>query len=274
MSLSTDTLKQAKKYDKLNDDKKLAFINQAYHDECGSYQVIAEAVGTYANKIRRDARKLGVAPKTKSQAQSEALQSGRHKHPTKGTQRDEATKVKISETRSIAWENMSDAERKRLSNIGKEQWNNKSPAERRKLQQAAGDAIRQASQDGSKLERFLRKQLIKEGYYTEFHKKKVIKNVDLEVDIWLPKLNVAIEIDGPSHFEPIWGEKTLARNQRADAEKTGLILARGMVLIRLRQTKNISEKLKRDLLTALLETLEDVKKKFPPKHERHIIIGD
>ena len=74
----------AKKYNTLTDTQKKAFLNEAYHGADLSYPVIAEACGTYANKVRRDGVRLGIKSKDKSQAQKTALKSGRHKHPTKG----------------------------------------------------------------------------------------------------------------------------------------------------------------------------------------------
>lgn len=273
-SLSSSLLKQAKNYHQLNTKQKTKFLTQAYIVEGASYQTIADATGINSNKIIRDAKLLGIKSRNRSEAQALALKSGRHKHPTQGTQRSQEVKDKISETRAEAWLELTPEERERFAEIGKQQWKNMSEDEKKSLQRAAGDAIRQASVDGSKLERFLCNSLIQAGYVVEFHKERVIQNQNLQVDMWLPKLRIAIEVDGPSHWSPIWGQKTLSRNQRADVQKTGLILSKGMVLIRVRQKQDISEKFKRDILDKLLNTIRQIEHTFPESGDRHIILGD
>jgi very-short-patch-repair endonuclease len=78
-------------------------------------------------------------------------------------------------------------------------------------------------------------------------------------------LNTAIEVDGPSHFENIWGEAILRKNQIRDYEKNGLLLQQGFVIIRIQQTRSLSEKYKRDTLATVIETLEKIRKKKPAK---------
>jgi hypothetical protein len=40
-----------------------------------------------------------------------------------------------------------------------------------------------------------------------------------EVDIWVPSMALAFEIQGPSHYEPIYGMDRLLGEQRNDEEK-------------------------------------------------------
>ena len=90
----------------------------------------------------------------------------------------------------------------------------------------------------------------------------------------MPELGVAIEVDGPSHFEPIWGQEALERTQKSDKQKNGLILYSGLVLIRIAQKKNISEKYKRELMLSLRNNLEEISVKYPSRENRYIEIGD
>ncbi len=267
-------LELGKDYHRLSDSDKKRYLDFLYTAERKSYAEIAEGVGTYTNKIRRDAVKLGIKSRNKSEAQSLALSGGRHKHPTKGTIRDEKTKMKIGEGVAKTWDNLSDEERERRSEIGREVWNQKTDEEKRKIHEASHKAILEAAKKGSKLELFLFNELLKAGYRTEIHKEQFIQNERLQIDLFLPELNVAIEVDGPSHDLPVWGEKVLRRNQRADREKNGLVLARGLVLIRVKHRRNLSAKRQRDLLGGLLEILKKIEQKFPPKNERLIIIGE
>ena len=67
------------------------FLMKEYVDNERSTYDLAKELGTYPNKISRALKALGVPMRDKSSAQSAALSSGRHKHPTKGKKRSEAT---------------------------------------------------------------------------------------------------------------------------------------------------------------------------------------
>jgi len=265
---------QAEKYDKLSEEEKASFLTQAYQIKYMSFREIAHITNTYPNKIRRDAKRFGIESRNKSEAQKAAITTGRQQHPTKGKTRGDDVKLKISEKRAQAWEELAPEERERLSELGRQQWQNMSSVEKEALQKAAGDAIRKASKEGSKLEKYLHKELIKAGYQVEFHKERMIQNARLQIDIWLPELTTAIEVDGPSHFSPIWGEKSLARNQKSDNTKTGLLLGSGAVIIRIKQNKSLSQKYKRDLLKNIIAELVKIDKHFPQPGNRHIILGE
>jgi len=115
MALSKKLQQQAKNYKNLNKGARLRFLQDAYIKDENSFGIIADAVGTYANLIRRHAKALGIKSRTKSQAQSLSLKNDVAKHPTKGKKRSEATKEKISEKRAASWKNMSDEQRKHIS---------------------------------------------------------------------------------------------------------------------------------------------------------------
>lgn len=262
------------KYNTLCLEDKKEIIEWMYHDMGMSWAVIADKLDTYPNKIRREAVKLGVKSKDKSEAQKVALATGRHKHPTRNTERDELTKVAISESMSDVWENLSEDEKKRRSRLGKEQWAAMPNNEKIEFRRKAHAAVREAAESGSKLEQYLFKQLVKHGYVVDFHKEHLILNERLHIDLLLPRLRVAVEVDGPSHFKPIWGVKTLERNKKSDIEKDGLLIAKGLVVIRVRQKKALSAKFKRDMLNEVLHTLSKIKNSFPTKGNRRIILGE
>ena len=250
-------------------DENVKFILDNY-DSMSTYQ-LAEKLDTYPNKVRRALKKLGVQLKTKSEAQKQALSSGRHKHPTKGTVRDESTKIKISESVYTYWQDLSDEEREARSETARENWENMSDAAKENLRQSAAEAVREAAKNGSKMEIFLKEHLTNSGLEVIFHKKGLVSNFNLEVDLFLPTLKVAIEIDGPAHFFPIWGQESLNKHIRADAEKAGLLLAGGFVLIRVKHTsKSLTGKHKRDLVSLIEGELDKIDKKFPSKKKRFI----
>jgi len=81
-------------YSNLDDNQKYKILQEMYVEKKMSFADIASEYGTYANKIRRDAVSLKIKIRDKSEAQKNALITGKHKHPTKGTTRSEDTKIK------------------------------------------------------------------------------------------------------------------------------------------------------------------------------------
>ena len=235
-------------------------LYRLYITEGLSWDNIAEMYHTYPNKVRRDAAKFGIHSRSKSYAQSLALSKKRAIHPTEGKKRSEATKIKISNTVTINWSELSDTEKEERSKQAKAQWAKMTDEERKAFQKASAIAIRKAAVEGSKLEKYLYEELMKAGHQVEFHKERVLANQNLHLDLFLPKIGVAIEVDGLSHFEPIWGEETLEKNKQADHTKAGLLLNAGAILIRVQCIKKtISQKYQRDILANILETLEKLK---------------
>ena len=240
----------------------------------GNYSTyeLAEKFETYPNKIRRILRKNGIALRSKSAAQKSALKKGRASHPTKGKTQSTATRRKISDSQGRIWDDMSDEDRQKRSDNGKDAWNKKSEEEKNQLIRKAQDAIRESSKIGSKMERFLLQRLTEEGFRVDFHKDHWLRNQQLQVDLFLPEFRAAIEVDGPSHFKPVWGMDNLIKNQRADRQKTGLILGSGLVMIRIKQEKKLSQRYQREVENGLFKLLKRIKEKYPKENERYFEI--
>lgn len=234
-----------------------------YVKEEKSTHAIAKIYNTYPNKIIRALKELEVKLRDKSSAQAVALKQGRSQHPTEGKERPQEVKNKISDSMYDQWQNMSDEEKERRSDMAKQQWEDMSPEDKQEFFKKATIAIKKASKEGSKLELYVFKALTEAGFDVYAHTSN-LPNVNLEMDLVVPSLKTAIEIDGPSHFEPIWGEEALQRQQKADREKAGHLLNAGCCLIRVgTRDKNVSEKLKRDVAELVIEELMKIKKNFP-----------
>lgn len=262
------------KYNELNDNSKEQTIRELYVVKKQSFQQIAEQLGTYSNKIRRDAIKFKIPIRDKQQAQKNALKNGTHKHPTKGTQRSEQTKNKIGKGVLDSWESLTAQEVLDRKNKAKAQWDKLSNDQKENMINKANQAVRNSSKTGSKLEKFLTNKLLSDGYKIDFHKEQLLSNTRLQIDIFIPSLNIAIEVDGPSHFLPVWGEDALNRNIKYDNKKTGLILGKGCAMIRIKQTKDFSKSRALLVYEKLLDTLKNIEKKFPDINNRIIEIGD
>ena len=259
-----------KNYWNLPDEERKKFLSKAYYDKNMSWIAISEELSTYPNKVRREAKRLGIESRDKSGAQKVALKEGRSEHPTQGTERSDDTKLKISDSQGKIWDNLTDSERAKRALVAKESWDRKSDSEKKDIISKGSSAIRKASKEGSKLEKFILNELTKRNYRVQFHKEHWLKNQKLETDLFIEDLRTVIEVDGPSHFEPVWGEENLKKNQRSDLEKTGLVLEQGLVLIRIRQTKRISNRYLRSVLVKLLEVINQIKEKFPKENKRYI----
>jgi len=244
-------------------------IIQLYKEENFSTHQLAEKFSTYPNKIRRLLKKHGVELRSKGEAQKIALEEGRTEHPTKGKVMKASTKLKISEKQGELWDNMPEEKRQQRVETGKDSWNKKTAAEREALIKKAHEAVQEASRIGSKLEHFVLEELTKAGFVVEFHKEHWLQNNRLQIDLFVPELRTAIEVDGPSHFRPVWGIDNLIKNQKADRQKTGLVLGQGLVLIRVKMEKKFSQRYARQTAKNLLEILNSIENIYPKKDERY-----
>jgi len=261
-------------YKKLSDVEKKQIILQEYQKNCLSFGEIAKKYNTYSNQIRRDAIKFKIKIRDKSDAQKTALKSGRHKHPTKGQTRSEITKNKIGKGVLESWESLSDKELNRRKGLAKANWEKLDDEEKQYILQKANQAVRASSNTGSKLEIHIFNKLLSNGYEAQFHKEHTLLNTKLQIDLFLPKIGVAIEIDGPSHHLPVWGEDSLQKSKKYDNKKNGLILGKGLVLIRIKQNKDFSKSradMVWDKLSAILDT---IKKDTNTKNNNYIELGD
>lgn len=253
----------AASYNKLSDQDKRELLQNLYIKENKSFADIATDCGTYPNKIRRDAIALQIPIRDKSAAQKNALNTGKHQHPTKGKERSQTEKNKIGMGVMKAWDGLDEQTLQNRKQKSKELWENLDEDTKQNMIRLANEAVRNTSKVGSKLEKFLLDQLLQDGYKVDFHKEQSLLTTKLQIDLFLPSMNTAIEIDGPSHFLPVWGEDALAKNISYDNKKEGLIIGKGLVLIRIKQSRDFS-KTRASLIYQKLKTLlDEISVKFP-----------
>jgi very-short-patch-repair endonuclease len=259
-------------YDTLSDTKKKSLITNLYHKLGLSLGQIAKEANTYTNRIRRDAIRLDITIKDRSQAQKDALATGVHPHPTKGKQHTEKTKEKLSAT-MVKVASSSEGHKQRVAS-GKKRWNDMSLMERQRFVKAGGEGIRQAAKEGSKLEKYLRDILTKEGYHVDFHRQHFIASRKMHLDLYLPSLSTVIEVDGPMHSEPIFGYKALQQSMDADRTKTSILLANNFVVIRVKQKGPLSTSYKSEVAHKVVDLLHKMRTvRYPSKEDRFIEIG-
>lgn len=261
-------------YKKLSNKDREELIKELYTVQKKSFAQIAEELSTYANKIRRDAVKFKIPIRDKSEAQKNALDTGTIKHPTLGKKRSSSTKQKIGLGVMNSWDNLSDQELKARQDKAREQWLKLDDNQKSMITKMANEAVRKSGKTGSKLEKFILAKLLEQNIKVDFHKEQTLSNTKLQIDLFLPELNIAIEVDGPSHFLPVWGDDTLKRNIKYDNKKTGLLLGKGCVIIRIKQMKDFSPSRASLIFDVLLEQIKNIELNFPEKDNRIIELGD
>jgi very-short-patch-repair endonuclease len=236
-----------------------------------SIREIAELCDTYPNKVARLIKDTGIELRSKKEAARIAVDQGKIKPPMLGKKRSQAEKDNISSKRAKQWKDMSDIDRNAFKDAARERWDSRSYEEKLDTQKRAGEALRRASTEGSKAEKFLYEQLTRDGYDVIIHKVGLIAGEKFEVDLYLPKLSVAIEIDGPQHFLPVYGERNLIRNIKYDAIKNGALLTKGLCVIRVKYLlKHSSDSVNNKLLQLVKSELSKIEKEFPPEGYRLI----
>ncbi|MGA1049637.1 MAG: hypothetical protein ACO3UU_16660, partial [Minisyncoccia bacterium] len=139
------------KYDKLSDSQKKDIIQKEYEVNKKSFKDIADSYATYANKIRRDAIKFKIPIRDKSEAQKNALTSGKTTHPTKGKERPDSVKEKIGLGVMNSWDNLDQQTLQLRKEKARNNWENLSEDIKENILREANTAVREASKTGSKL---------------------------------------------------------------------------------------------------------------------------
>ena len=98
----------------------------------------------------------------------------------------------------------------------------------------------------------------------------IIPAETLEIDLYIPDLRTIIEVDGPSHFLPIWGEDKLQKQINADLRKSGALLSKGYAVIRVKSLGQESLSKREQLAEEVIALLNKISNKFPPKSKRFI----
>lgn len=263
-----------KKFFELDESKQAEIIDTLHYKDLKSVTEISELIGTYPNKLRRMMIKMGKTPMNRSVCQKATLSTGKRKHPTLGTTRSKETKIKISENLAKSWENLSDEELQRRCDMAKELWDKKTEAEKAELYAKARAALLKTAKEGSKIEKLLKQELISNNFNVVSHQKHILANEKIHLDLFIPEITTVIEVDGPTHFQNIYGEDSLAKTRLTDNRKDGLVLGSGFCLIRILVKKNLTQKRERDILEQLMGILNSIKTQYPPVGSRRFVLGD
>ena len=248
------------------DEKLTKYIIDEYFNNNKSITSLAKELDTYPNMIRRTIIKSGLSLRTKSESQKIALQEGRANHPTEGKERNDETKLKISESVAKKWEGFSKNKKDSIKKSLKTAWKKRDKADIVSMQKKAMENMSKAGKTGSKIENFIVEELMNRGYNVLAHKKGLIPNSNLEPDAVLPDIKLVIEIDGPTHFKPIFGQERLDKVIASDAEKNALFLQNGFCVLRVKySSKTLSQYKKRNMIESLIDNIESIKNNHQSK---------
>lgn len=236
---------------------------------------IAKEYGTYPTLVRKYLQEYNIKIRNKSEAQKAAQATGSAKHPTKGKPRSQKVKEKIGASLMNRYKKLSEEERNKLVENGKKSWLMKTDEEKKRLIEKRQKGLDKVKKSGTKLERSIMESLIGAGYKVTFHKKNILAQEELELDLFLPEDGICIEIDGPTHYLPIYGEDRLQREKEADARKNGLLLDAGYVVIRIMYLANYSSpSALKAFSDNLLKLITEIVVDFPTKREDRLIYLD
>lgn len=211
-------------------------VRRLYLDKGLSMRKVAEAVGAPLATLSRFMKKHGIIARDKGQAQKNYLRG--HDHQMKGRKHTAETKKQISASLGDFWEGLTDEEReevkRKIGSAWKRKWELMSEQERKLMMEGLSSKAKESQGQGSRLERFIAEELRKRGYFVEERSTNYTAGKDFEVDLALPTERIAIEVDGPTHFLPIYGEEHLERQQERDARKDDMINSIGYSVLRVR----------------------------------------
>lgn len=245
-----------------------------YYEEYKSITDIAIHYNTYPNKIRRLLTSNGYQLRSKSEAQKLALEQNKMPHPTEGKKRTQDELAAISYGVHNTYSKQTKEFKEKCREQAQQRWSQMSKKQRAEFIKKGNNAIREAAKNGSKLENFLKSFLDTNGYYAIQHMKGLVPNTNLEPDLYVEKLHTIIEIDGLSHFEPIWGQEQFEKTVAADKEKNGLFLTQGYCVIRIKDMKSEATIFAHQKIADIvLCCLQDIEENFPPPSQRYFELG-
>ena len=243
----------------------MAEVRRLIEDEKLSTYKVAERVGCNQSHIVRMVAKFNkqnpsnpINKRNKSQAQLNYIkQSGKHQRD--GTTHDEITKDLISDKMREFYDSPEGVEAKeRISEFRREEWAEKSEEERAailvELQQA--NRAKMQAGEGSNFENFLAEQLAERGYSVEQRTKTWTPGQRFHVDIALPNDKIIIEVDGPTHWAPIYGDDELQKVVAKDAKKDAVLTSNGWVVLRVQDSSGSTTRAR---FKRVLDVLDEIK---------------
>jgi len=220
-------------------------VKELFESGLSTYKV-AEQLGcsqSYICKFMKNYNKKNptnpIHVRDKSEAQKAFIEKNGHQRI--GTTHSDESKAAISTKMGDFFESDKGTEvKKRIAEGRKEAWEGMSKAEQAENLTKMRTANRESMKigEGSKFENYVAEELRKVGYILEQRTQNYTPG-QLEVDIAIPDLKIAVEVDGPTHFTELYGPERLKRAKANDELKNGQLTTGGWDLLRI-QDKSAS----------------------------------
>jgi hypothetical protein len=236
------------------------YLFAEYVERGRSLNDIANEWDVYPQSVKRELLHYGIPIRPPGEAAKLAADQGRMKPPPQLPWTDERRIAHSAIARAQAQAKPEGLARAREA--ARTRWAELSEEEREARRAEMHAEYRQTGRRGSKLEHYLHAELAARGEAVQMHAEYLAPGwPPLQVDLLLPKRLVAIEIDGPTHFEPIFGEEKLEQVRGADRTKDGALRAQGYTVVRVRSPRGVKFSLGRAaaLLSRLLTVLQCVR---------------
>jgi hypothetical protein len=212
------------------------FLEQHYVEERKGITTIAREIGCFPEQVRRALRKFGIPMRSKSQSLKHYYENG-GEPALKGQTLPQEYKDSISKSMHSYWQSLPDNERERRINEFVKQsqkaWENTPQDEREMHLYVMNRARMETSRHGSRIQNDVR-DLMSNDYRVMTEVGNLRGGLKLRIDIFLPKYGIAIEIDGPSHYEPLFGEDALKKSKLRDKRKNDILTNSDIKVIRVR----------------------------------------
>lgn len=103
----------------------------------------------------------------------------------------------------------------------------------------------------SKLEKYLEERIRQEFPDLEFETN-CRSVIDYELDFYFPTLNIAVEVNGPTHYRPVYSQEKFQRIQEIDRQKLKLCEEQGIRLVVVTNLLNFTIQLGSDCFSSLV----------------------
>ncbi len=239
-----------------------------------SCKEIAKIVGVNKCNITRKMHKHQFKLRTPEEEKEIGIKRGKQNGTKKGHKRSDKYKFKNSDSCIKRWAKISDEERKLFGLNNKLKWEAKTDEEKAAIRAKLKESFKDIHYNGSALEKFIVKWLKTYGYEVEFHKRHTLFTKSIKVDIFLPKLRIFIQCEGPIFYQLVATENKLERKLEITKEENELISKHKMMLIRVKQGEKCTLHIKRKILNAIFEVIHKVEDcGMPPKSGRLVEIS-
>lgn len=236
------------------------FLLEEFVNKGKSTFEIAKEVGCFPTQIRRLLKKYGIPVRDRSDARKLAIQQ--RGHHMEGKERTEEEKLAISMSLQTYWDDMSDEEaderRKKAAQVAMSNWEALSDEEKKLTIEKLHKGNKRAAQKGSKNENAIAAMLKERGYKVFQRTTEFTPACTYEIDIALPDYCIAIEIDGPTHWSPVYGEENLQRVQEKDDRKDQMLMGCGWAVVRCRDhSSSPSKAICRRIVDQIVDGIEN-----------------